>query len=122
IFLDSVNMIHKTEFLNQFESGVFNEKIDVRKVFLKAFASNKNDVLNKVYKYTKKSDIENILEFTKKRIYSLINKLLIQDLTHKIEEDFIFVTDDFQVEIFDDISMHLKGIICTKDYEIGVPN
>lgn len=122
IFMSTVDIIHKTSFLNQFKTLVLNQKYDVRKAFLEAYATNKEEVLNKKYTYTTRSDIEDILNYTKKRIISLINKVIIKDCMKDIHEDFIFITEDFQTEIFDDVSIHLKGVICTKDLTIGEPN
>ncbi len=48
--------------------------------------------------------------------------MLIKDLIKDIKEDFIFITENFQTEIFDNVSKHLKGVICTKRHTIGEPS
>lgn len=122
ILMECVNIIHKTPFIKQFKALVLNQKYDVRKAFLDAFESNRDEVLNKKYTYTPRKDIEDILEYTRKRILSLINKVIIKEHMMSVKEDFIFVTEDFQTELFDGVSKHLKGVICTKNHEIGEPN
>jgi len=122
VLMDAVNIIHKEEFLNYFKTLVFIKKYEVKKAFIEAYNANKKFVLNERYRWSSQKDVEDILEYAKKRISSLINKVLINDLTRNINEDFIFVTENFQTEIFDNISKHLKGVICTKKLTIGEPN
>jgi len=122
VLMDAVNIIHKEAFLSYFKTLIFIKKYEIRKAFLEAYNANKNFVLSEKYRWTALQDVEDMLEYTKKRISSIINKVLIRDLVKDIKEDFIFITEDFQTEIFDDVSNHLKGVICTKKQTIGKPN
>jgi signal transduction protein with GAF and PtsI domain len=122
VLMDTVNILHKEVFLNQFKTLVLNRKCDIRKAFLLAYTSNKELVLKNTYTNVSKDEIEDILEYTKKRIYSLMSKMLIKNLTKDINEDFIFITENFQSEIFDDVSKYLKGVICLNQPIEGEPS
>lgn len=122
VLMDAVNIIHKEAFLSYYKTLIFKKKYDIRKAFQEAYNANKHFVLNEKYRWTSPKEVEEILEYTKKRVTSLINKVLINDLIKDINEDFIFVTENFQTEIFDNVSKHLKGVICTKKHTIGEPS
>ncbi len=112
VLMNSVDVLHKSIFLKQFKNLVLEKKCDVRIAFIEAYNRNVEDVLNQVYRENSKQEVIETINYSKKRIVSLINKVLIKDLIRNIDEDFIFVTHDFQTEIFDGISRHLKGVIC----------
>ena len=122
VLMDAVNIIHKEAFLNYYKTLVFIRKYDLRKAFLEAYNANKHFVLDEKYRWTSLKEIEDTLEYAKKRISSLINKIIIRDLVRNTSEDFVFITENFQNEIFDDVSKHLKGIICTKKQILGEPS
>jgi phosphoenolpyruvate-protein kinase (PTS system EI component) len=122
VFTEAVNIIHKEVFFNLFKTLVFIRKYDIWKAFLEAYDTNKVYVLSGVYRGTTKESVNDTLEYIKNRISSLIHKVIIKDLIKDINEDFIFITDDFRNEIFDDVSRYLKGIICTKKQKLGEPN
>ncbi|MDO9630238.1 MAG: putative PEP-binding protein [Acholeplasmataceae bacterium] len=120
--MNAVNILHRGPFLMQFKSFVFDSKMDIRKAFLKAFDANTSKVLNEPYRWTSKKEVLDIIEYVRKRTLSLINKVLIHKLIQNVKSDFIFVTDDFQSELFDGVSSFLQGIICKNKQKSGEPN